>query len=455
MKTPFNYTIVTIPDKTLAEPTLKVGSFDDALIDQIEKMTVILKKEGGIGLAANQIGVNNRVLVTEFNDPDNKDSIPFHALVNPEIIEFSPETNCADEGCLSIPPIELPVERSTKIKVKAQNTKGKKIKLTAKGLFARVLQHEIDHLNGKLFTDRVKEKYLVEHPYLRTARIVFIGSGEFASIILKGLLSLNFNIPLVVTETAKPAGRLKELRPSQVAKLAQTFNKKILETDSIKNNISEIAKVKPDLIILSDFGQLIPPEILTIPAIGAFNLHPSLLPKYRGSTPVQTAILEGETETGVSLMLMSKEIDKGPVLAQIKTDIAEDDNSSTLEKRLAVLAMKLLYEALPKLVEFGIKPLEQDDSQVSLTRKFSKEDGLIDWNKPIQVIERQIRAFFPWPGSYTLMDGKRLIIHRAHLEEDRLAFDVVQIEGKNPVSFKAFLKGYRGAKPAWFKKIKE
>lgn len=448
-----NYKIVTFPSEELTKPTQKVGFFGKDLIQQVETMAKVLRKEGGIGLAANQIGVNNQVLVTEFNDPDNKDTIPFHALVNPEIVDFSEEIDCLDEGCLSIPPVELPVDRSTKIKVKAQNTQGKKIKLTAKGLFARVLQHEIDHLNGILFTDRVKEKYLTEHPFLKNAKITFIGSGEFAATILKGLLSLDLQVNLVISESAKPAGRSSGMRPTPVSDMANRAKVKLIETDNIKTNAKEIAQSSPDLIILSDFGQIIPQEILKLAKTAPINLHPSLLPKYRGSTPIQTAILNGDKETGVSMMVMTPELDKGPVLAQIKTEIYAEENALELEKRLSVMAMKLIYEVLPALVELKLKPIEIDNSESSFTKKFKKEDGLIDWSKTPQEIDRKIRALFPWPGAYTTLNNKIIKIHQAHLEENKLKLDVVQPEGKNPMSFKDFLRGYHGTKPEWFTKI--
>jgi len=448
-----NYTIVTFPNKELFKPTQKVGFFGDDLVKQVEVMTEALRKEGGIGLAANQIGVENRVLVTEFNDPDNKDSIPFHALINPEIVEYGEETDCVDEGCLSIPPIELPVDRFTKVKTKAQNIEGKKIKLTAKGLFARVLQHEIDHLNGILFTDRVKEKYLSKHPFLKNAKIVFIGSGEFASTILKGLLSLDLNIKLIITESPKPAGRNGELRQTPVAAITEQTKVKLIQTDGIAQNTQEIQAIEPDLIILSDFGQIIPENILSLAKTAAINLHPSLLPKYRGATPIQTAILNGDKETGVSLMVMTPELDKGPVLAQIKTEIYNEENALELEKRLSVMAMKMLYEVLPALIELKLKPIELEGTNASFTKKFKKEDGLIDWDKPAEEIDRQIRAFFPWPGTYTFINDKILKIHQAHLEEGKLVLDVVQPEGKNAMSFKDFLRGFHGTKPDWFNKI--
>ncbi len=447
---------MTVPNPSLHEPTLPVGSFElpsDELNEQIQKMTQALRAESGVGLAANQLGYRNRVLLTEYDDPDKKDTIPYQVFINPEIVELSDEINCADEGCLSIPPIELPVERAVKIKLKAQNEQGRKIKITAKGLLSRILQHEVDHLNGILFTDRVREKYLKDFPELKKQKFVFIGSGEFGVPILKGLILLGLNIPLVITETPRPAGRNRDIKQTVVSQVAMDFKKNLIETDNIKNNIDSIKKISPDLIVLTDFGQLIPKEILDIPRLGALNLHPSLLPKYRGATPIQTAILNGDEETGVSIMKMSPEFDKGPVLAQIKVDIYNDDTAADLEKRASVEGLKLLFETLPKIIEEKLRETPQDENQAVYTHKFKKEDGEINWGKPPVEIDRQIRAFSPWPGTYTLIDNKRLLILKAHLDEKKLVLDQVQPEGKNPMAFKDFLRGFHGPKPKWFTKI--
>ena len=444
--------IVTIPDRILSKPTKKVEIFGDELSNQIQEMVEALRGEGGVGLAANQIGYDNRILIAECPYED-RGIIPLTVFINPEIITYSDETDLADEGCLSIPPIELETERSKKLKVKYQDELGKSHKIAPKGFLARILQHEVDHLNGILFTDRVREKYLKDFPELKKEKIVFVGSGEFAEIILKGLIVLGLDIKLVITEKAKLAGRNNEIKFTNVCKLAKSFNLPLLETENINNDLEQIKKINASLMILSDFGQILSPEILTSCARGALNLHPSLLPKYRGSTPIQSAILAGDKETGVSLIQMAPKIDEGPVLAQIKTEIYNDDNSLILEKRLAISAVKLLFHGLPRFVSDKLKPMTQKEKDVVATKKLKKEDGLIDWNKPLEEIDRKIRAYFPWPGTYTFIENKRLIIHQAHFEENKIILDVVQPEGKLPMSFTDFLKGFHGQHPDWFKKI--
>lgn len=449
--------IVTVPNDKLLKPAKPVTIFDDSLANVARQMVEVLRKhsDDGIGLAANQLGFNQSLFVVEYIDSDGKEIIPLQFFANPKIIKKSDEQEITEEGCLSVPNIFLPIERSQKILFKAQNLNGKIVKLAASKLFARLVQHEENHLRGILFTDLAREKLLSKFPHVQKLKIIFIGSGNFAEIIARGLMLMNLNIPLIITEKSKPSGRGKQMRQTPVAITALDFGKKIIETDDIKSNVKEIAKLNPDLIILADFGQLIPQEILDIPKIAAINCHPSLLPKYRGPTPIQTAILRGEKETGVSIIKMSAKIDKGEVISQNAIDINKTDNSSSLEIRLANLSLRMLLDFLPQLQKGKIQGIRQDEALSSKTEKFSKNDGKINWRKSVRYIERQIRAFYPWPGSFTFIDGKRLIIHQAHLDGRQLVLDIVQSEGKKPMSFSEFIKGYRGQRPDWFKKLKK
>jgi len=442
--------IITVPNPILKEKTEKVLSFDSALKNQVKEMIKTLRREGGVGLAANQIGYKNQVIAIELQrDAKNPDveEIPLTISINPEIVEYSKEKECFEEGCLSVPKIEFDLERPSSLKIKYKDIKGRKIKIAPKGLLARILQHEIDHLNGILFVELAKKQFLQKNPQFKNLKILFLGSGEFGSIILEGLIHLGLNLN-ILTEKGKPAGRYQMIRQTPVVERAKRFGKNYLEIENIKQ--ADIPDF--DLLICADFGQKIPENILN-KRRNTINIHPSLLPKHRGPSPIQTAILRGDKKTGVSIIKMTNKIDEGPIYGQAEIDILPNDDNPTLRDRLATLGLKLLIKTLPPLINNKLKLIPQDSKKASTTKIFKKEDGQINWKKKPQTIDRQIRAFRIWPKSYTFIDNKRLIIHQAHLENDQLVLDCVQLEGKSPVSFEEFLRGFRGPKPEWFKKI--
>jgi len=233
-----------------------------------------------------------------------------------------------------------------------------------------------------------------------------------------------------------------------------------------------------DLFLVADFGQIIPTEILALPKYGSLCVHPSLLPKYRGASPVPATILAGEKETGVTIFLMDERVDHGTVIAQVKEEIRNDDTAETLYSRLFAAGAKVLLTTLPTWVEGKIKPQSQNHAEATYTKMLTREDGKIGWPELVEAIksgqkavevERKIRAYSPWPGAWTLLrpsdsegfggQAKRLKILRAHLEpiqntkylpagrqgkiqDTKLALDLVQLEGRNPVPWKQFREGY-------------
>ena len=209
-------------------------------------------------------------------------------------------------------------------------------------------------------------------------------------------------------------------------------------------------KEKPDVGVLASYGQILKKEILEKPKHGILNIHPSLLPKYRGPTPVPTAILNGEQETGVTIFKMDEKVDHGPILSQFKEEIRPNDTAESLLKRLFLAGTKVLTTILPSYLEGKIELREQDDSQATSTKKFTREDGKINWQEESAKIERRIRAFYPWPGTWTEIKikgkNKRLKILKAHLEKNKLVLDQVQLEGKKPVTYKQFKEGYSKVK---------
>jgi methionyl-tRNA formyltransferase len=231
--------------------------------------------------------------------------------------------------------------------------------------------------------------------------------------------------------------------------------------------VAKIKDLAPDLIILTAYGQIIPQEILDIPKYHALNIHPSFLPKYRGASPIQSVILNGEIETGVCLMIMDAEMDHGDIISNSRFLISNKPTYKELSKNLSDVGAELLIKTLPDYIDGKIQPQEQNHSQMTLCKLIKKEDGKIDWNKSAQEIERQIRAFQEWPESYTDFNGKILKILEADLsiipsnkkpgevfftEQNNLAVQTsngflilktLQLEGKNPIPAKDFLNGHK------------
>jgi len=226
----------------------------------------------------------------------------------------------------------------------------------------------------------------------------------------------------------------------------------IIKVIKDKNELQSLTKAdfRPDLGIVASFGALIPQEVINRPKKGLLNLHPSLLPKYRGPTPVPTAILNGEKETGLTIIKIDEQIDHGPIIDQFKEPIKLEDTSESLLNRLFTMGGEVLATILPSYLEGKIELREQDHSQATFTKKLTRDDGQIDWQKPADYLERFVRAMFPWPGAWCEVkineQIKRLKILKAHLKNNKLILDQVQLEGKKPVSFKQFQEGYPEAR---------
>lgn len=276
-------------------------------------------------------------------------------------------------------------------------------------------------------------------------KIIFFGSDQYSVLVLNQICSdERFKLKAVVTHTS-PC-------------LVETYAKILFEVKFTtakkfdKKFLSKMSKIKPDVGVLASFGKILPKEILEIPKHGILNIHPSLLPKYRGPTPVPTAILNGEQETGVTIIKMDEKVDHGPILSQFKEEVRPDDTAESLLERLFTAGAKVLTTILPAYLEGKIELREQDDSQATFTKKLTRDDGKINWKKSDVFNERFIRAMDPWPGAWTMVrlsrarETKRIKILKAHLETNKLALDKVQLEGKKPVTWKQFQEGYPRAK---------
>ena len=241
-----------------------------------------------------------------------------------------------------------------------------------------------------------------------TLRIVFMGTAELACASLLALKrQADFNVVAVVTQPDKPSGRRLQLQPSPVKKIALAENIPVLQPERARGEgfISELRQLAPDLIVVAAYGQILPQAILTLPRHGCLNVHTSVLPKYRGASPIQSAILNDESETGVTIMQMDAGLDTGPILTQATTPISPEDNAATLHDRLAQIGAELLTRTIPDFVAGKISPRPQPAEGVSHAAKIKKSDGQLNWNLPARVLWNRIRAFTPWPGAFTHLSG--------------------------------------------------
>ncbi|MFA6047705.1 MAG: methionyl-tRNA formyltransferase [Parcubacteria group bacterium] len=236
-------------------------------------------------------------------------------------------------------------------------------------------------------------------------KIVFMGTPIFAVTILKALQEATFNIVGVFTRPDKKVGRNQELQKSDVKVIAENYNLPVIEMEKINDEfMAKIASLKPDIIVVAAFGSILPKSVLDIPKFGSVNVHASILPKYRGPSPIQNAILRGEKETGVTIMLMDEGIDTGDILTQEKIEIGENENLIELYERLANLGAKLLVETIPRFVNGEIKPVVQDNAHAVICELIEKSDGKINWSESADTLYNCYRAFTPWPGIFTFLE---------------------------------------------------
>lgn len=236
-----------------------------------------------------------------------------------------------------------------------------------------------------------------------------MGTAELSCASLEKLAGDgNFSVVAVVTQPDKPKGRELKLTPSPVKILAEKFNLPVLQPLKARDAqfIGELRELKPDLIVVVAYGQILPQTILDLPPHGCLNVHTSLLPKYRGAAPIQWAIADGEAETGVTIMKMDAGLDTGPILSTRRTPILATDDSRILHDRLAQLGAEMLLETIPNYVAGKIQPQPQPATGSTYAAKIKKKDGQIDWNSSAQKIWNRLRAFTPWPGAFTFLPAE-------------------------------------------------
>jgi methionyl-tRNA formyltransferase len=245
-------------------------------------------------------------------------------------------------------------------------------------------------------------------------RIVFMGSPDFALPILQKLVE-NYQVIGVVTQPDRPAGRGKTLTPPPIKKLAMEIGLEVIQPERLKTPeaFSQLQEWQPDVIIVAAFGQILRKNVLELPQFGCINVHASLLPRWRGAAPIQAAILNGDVKTGVTIMKMDAGVDTGAILRQRELSIQTVDTAESLSQRLSPLGADLLIETLPDYLIGKIEPTIQDDTQATYASLLKKEEGKLDFEKNAVVLERQVRAYIPWPGTFIEWQGQAMKINGA------------------------------------------
>lgn len=277
-------------------------------------------------------------------------------------------------------------------------------------------------------------------------KYVFFGTPQFAVIVLEELIKNGLKPAAVVTNPDRPAGRKKELKPPPVKSFLQSLQAPIpiLQPESLDDNqfVEQLKQINADIFIVAAYGKILPQWLLDMPSQGVVGVHPSLLPKYRGATPMQTAILNGETKTGTTIFLLDEKMDHGPILAQAAISISSDDTYESLTNKLALLSGRLLKETLIKYTDNKIHPQPQNHRQATYTYKFHSQDAFVAWEdlfstkeEVITLIWRKIKALNPEPGVWTLcphLKNKRIKLLEAEIKNKKLLVTKIQIEGKKP-----------------------
>lgn len=299
-------------------------------------------------------------------------------------------------------------------------------------------------------------------------RLVFMGTPTFAVTSVEALLRAGHEIAAVYTQPDRPAGRGQGVQTSPVKRAALAAGLPVRQPRSLRpaEETTALAALQPQAIVVAAYGLLLPQAVLDIPPLGCLNVHPSLLPRYRGASPIVGPVLAGDAETGVTVMLLDAGMDTGPVLAQQREPVQPTDTAGTLGIRLAQLGARMLVEVLPRWAAGELSPVPQDNAQATYTQRLRKEDGDLDFREPAVLLERKVRAYQPWPGAYTWWRGKQVKVLESKAVPAQVSMDPglvaltaegpavatgegalcllrVQLEGGKPLAAEDFLRGHR------------
>lgn len=300
------------------------------------------------------------------------------------------------------------------------------------------------------------------------SRIIFMGTPDFSTGILEMLIDTE-EVIAVVTQPDRPVGRKRIMTPPPVKKVALAHEIPVYQPEKLNDSetLKTLLNMECDLIVTAAFGQLLPESLLTHPKYGAVNVHASLLPKYRGGAPIHQAIIDGESETGVTIMYMVKKLDAGDIISQRAIPIQEDDNVGTMHDKLSELGTSLLRDTLPAILDGTNHRTPQDDAQATFASNIQREDERIDWTKDARTIFNHIRGLSPWPVAYTTFEDKTMKIYQAQImptqsgrpgeiievtkkqiivgtgSEEAIALTEIQLSGKKRMPVAQFLSGFQ------------
>lgn len=380
-------------------------------------------EEDGVAIAAPQIGEGLRIfivsgkalaLANRLKKVSTNKELEDIIFINPEIVRASKKKKKMEEGCLSIRWLYGQVERSEKITLMTYDETGKRHERGASGLLAQIFQHEIDHLNGILFTDKAEN--IQDIPPQKNIKIVFFGSSKFSYYVLEEL-------------------ELAGLTP-------------ILKINSVQDipPIKTLEKLKADLFVVASFGKILSKELIELPRYQTLNVHPSILPHLRGPAPIQGTIL-GQGEPGVTIIKMDEKMDHGPILAQAKVSLTPwPDHYKSVEEKLGQAGGKILGILIPNWIQGNVQGKPQDDTRASFVKLITKEDGLLNLDAPAEENLRKVLAYSTWPGAYMFYENKRgidvrVIVKDAKVENDKFIPTRVIPAGKREMDWQDFLRG--------------
>ncbi|UXV34161.1 methionyl-tRNA formyltransferase [Staphylococcus sp. IVB6181] len=300
------------------------------------------------------------------------------------------------------------------------------------------------------------------------SRIIFMGTPDFSTKVLEMLIAKE-DVIAVVTQPDRPVGRKRVMTPPPVKKVALEHGIEVYQPEKIStsDDLQKLIDLEPDLIVTAAFGQILPKALLDAPKLGAINVHASLLPKYRGGAPIHQAIIDGEKETGVTIMYMAPKLDAGDIISQQAIDIEANDDVGSMHDKLSFLGADLLAKTLPDIINGTNDRIEQNESEATFASNISREDERIDWTQPAQAVYNHIRGLSPWPVAYTKLDDTNMKLYAAKIVEgkngepgeiiettkkaiiigtgsaDAIALTEIQLSGKKRMPTANFLSGYQ------------